>query len=232
MAFAVSPHEVRVAEILMGSASGMTAPDILNALRQRFNMVKLATSDVMTVLYSTPAYASYTSSAGSVWYVRGSEAEKMAVAPPTAGSTKPISDLCNIPPLGALPDDEFAGKAVVLGGDCNNPAAVRAVVDDLRRRKATIYCLAAQAAGGHALGLSGTAEVDTGPYETRHDLAVAHARILELTPPPVALILAEGEGQASFPVHHLLATFETQKKPVFLAARAADLLIGSDCGAC
>lgn len=218
MALAATSYEVRVAEVLAGSAAPMTAGEILAELQARFGMVRLKKSDINTTLYGSSVYASVSGSTPPKWFVRGTPAED-------AG--EPYYNLSHLPPIEVVPDDEFAGRPVVIGGETTDRAAVGAAVAlALQKGAIGLRCLAAHSAGEIAADVAKVAGaafelVGGSNGSSREALVESHRQAFE-GPPPAGLVLVGLQVTKNYATHHILAAFETRGLPVYLAPVAPE----------
>jgi hypothetical protein len=233
---AASSFEVRVAEVLVASPDPISAAAILDVLKERFMMTRLKKSDVNSTLYATAAYGIVPGSQPPLWFVRGT-----AAAEDAADTSAPYSLLCDIPPLGVVPNGEFQGGTVVVAGEATDAIATAEAVKLLSLKGAgRLRCLVGQAAGEAAMDAAEGPGVETVTIgyaagrqaDPRRAVADGHAAAMAAPDSPVALCLIGPPVTSDYRVHHILAAFEAHGIPVYLHAAAGGAALTSDCGAC
>ncbi len=211
MACALTSHEVRVSEILKASKTPMTAAEILGTLKAQFQMHSVRLSDVNTTLYNSGLYSMLSDDGDPKWSIdiKGSTTEP-----------SPFHRLDNIPPVDVVPDGEFQGRHVVVGGDGNDGAFVEGVIAKLLLKGAgSLTCLVGQSAGKFAAKTSSSerTEIDYTPKPSRADLVVSHQKAIGTEAQAAALAIIGPEYSESYCVHHILTMCEAQGVPVYFA---------------
>lgn len=215
MAFALTSHEVRVSEILKASNSPMSASEILDVLKSQFKMHSVRLSDVNTTLHVSGIYHTVSS---------GSDVKWCLGLPDAAGDSAVSFDksslfhqLTGIPPIDVVPDGEFQGGRVLVGGDSDDDALVKEVVAKLLLKGAgSLVCLVGQKAGKLAAASSSCEEIAYAPEPSRADFADSHRKAIEDKKRAAALVLI-GSESSSYSAHHALIACETLGVPVYCA---------------
>lgn len=221
MAHAATPYETRVARLLLDAdGDPLTVGEVGARLAARWGIKNVDAAKIRTALHSNTAYALVDD---EKWVL----ANKRRRAPPKeAGPGRAAAFFGGVPPLEVLPDGEFAGGALAVGGGLADKKEIARAAEALARKGAgRVYCLRAHPAGAAMLALLAAwpgpplmEGVGVGGEEKPRTRRAAAAERLEAAAEgdKGLCLLLSPEGALAEESLQLLATFEAKKAAAYL----------------